>query len=80
MPTTSEETIAYGPNTDESLVTTGLNNNQEIRLVSGRHPFKAKIVRVLDPKFAIVIREFPTSGKWSKPFKAHISAIERLNS
>ncbi len=78
MPTTSEETVTYGPNTDETLTTTGLNNNQEIRLVSGRQPFKGKIVRVLDPKIAIVIREFPTSGKWSKPFKAHISAIERV--
>lgn len=73
-----EDTVVYGPNTDDNLTTDGLVSNQEVRLLSGKRPFRAKIVRVLDDKLAMVIREFPTSGKWSKPFKAHISAIERV--
>lgn len=73
----SDDVIAYGPNTDESLTTDGLVSNQDIKILSGRKPFNGKVIRVIDDKIVLVIREFSTSCKWSKPFKAHISAIER---
>lgn len=71
-----DDSVIYGPNTDDNLTTSGLFNGQEIRIISGRHPFRGRVVRVLDQEIALITREFPTSGKWSKPYKAHISAIE----
>jgi len=71
-----EDSVVYGPYQDDARTTKDLKAQQDIKLVGGKKPFDGKVVRVIDDKIILVVRRFPTSGKMSKPYKAHISAIE----
>lgn len=74
----NQDMVVYGPNTSSDLTTAGLQPNDSIQIVGGQRPFAGRIVRIMDDKIAIVVRLFHTSGKLSKPYKVHISAIERI--
>lgn len=70
------DTVKYGPHTEDGRTTDGLRPGDMVRIVCGR-PVDAKVIRVVDGQIALVARIFSTSGKASRPYKAHVSAIER---
>lgn len=74
--TNSDDLIVYGPNLDDSRTTAGLRSGQDIKILNKLRQFDGRVVRVINDKIIVIVRRFNTSGKFSKPYRAHISAVK----